>query len=445
MYISYITIYTLLQIPIFYGFWYYYSTHKQFQCSCKKFKETFPLAKASASLINYNLTILIISSIRIYKHYVYIPLHFKNLHYISVFFVYIWSIIHSIAHYLNFKKLLNPPYFTWGVGFTGHVLLTILFVFFIFSLPFFRKFFFHKFIVSHMLFYLSFMSFLYIHQTFCFIKTDSNTCPLPLSWLWYSLPLCIYLLEICYKYIFTVTQLVKYQLHSSDIIELQFLNSNIDNITGKIIWICCTHISPFEWHPFAITSLNHTNSTFSVIIKNRGNWTNKLSQLLFFYTKPRFLIHGPFINIPRNLISKVQNNPSVFISSGIGITSFSSIFFKLLTTRLCCPLHTIIIVKHPNEIAWILELLQTVSQYNSPFLSFTFFFTDTSIVNLDNFPFNYSIGRPDLKYELSKPIIHTNFDKYKHIYLYHSGRKNISIQLSNLCKKHKLYIYNDIK
>lgn len=439
-------IYTIIQLPIFYGFWLYYNTNKQFRCSCKKFKQTFPLAKASASLINYNIVILICSVLRFYKKYIYIPFHFKSVHYISVFYIYLWSIIHSIAHYVNFQKLKTPPYFSWGVGFTGHWLLVMLMCILIFSLPPFRRYFFHKFIIIHVTGLFLIIGFLYLHQSFCFIKTDNNTCPLPLSWLWITLPFILYICETIYKYTSCNAQLVNYIYHSSNVIELKIHRSTqlYNNITGKIVWICCKNASYFEWHPFAITSLNYSSDSYSIIIKNRGNWTKKVFNQLLYHNDLSLLVYGPFYNLSKSFISHIQHNPTILIASGIGITTFSSVLFKLFTNELYCKLHVIIIVKTPHEIEWIIPTLESLIKYKSTHFSVSFYFTDTTIVNIPRFTFNYSIGRPDIKNELFNTFIYNNFANYKNIYLYHSGNKNVTTCIRNACKNQSYYKFQNI-
>lgn len=440
------TIYTLIQIPIFYAFWYYYSTHKDFKCSCKKFKETFPLAKASASLINLNLSLLIISIIKFYRKYVFLPIRFISFHYITILYIYGWSIIHTIAHYFNFQKLKihSYSYFSWGVGFTGHFLLVIMMCFPLFSLPIIRKLYFHKFIISHNIFFIIFVSFIYIHQTFCFIKTDSNKCPLPLSWLWFTLPLLLYICEIIYKYTFCHVIPRECIYHSSNLLELQLPIPITNTDTGHVLWLCCTDISMFEWHPFAITKYNYSNNTCSIIIKNRGNWTDKLFNLIQYSQAPKLLYHGPFLNFPKKFIDHVQRNPTFFIASGIGLSTFSSILYKLLTLDLHSHLRIIIISKQPDEVKWIDEVITSLLRYKSRRFSVSFYFTNSSLSQLHNFNFRYNLGRPNLQYELFNNSIYNNFAVHKKIYVYHSGDNNVSNALRSICKTNSQYIYQDL-
>lgn len=441
-------IYSIIQIPIFIAFWVYYSTNKNFRCSCKKFKQTFPLAKTSAALISYNLSILILSTLKFIKKYIFVPIVFKYLHYTSLFYLYSWSVIHSIAHYINFQKLNNPPYFSWGVGFTGHVLLLLLLLFFIFSLPIVRQQFFHKFIVFHHIFFISFITFLYLHQSFCFIKTDTLQCPLPFSWIWFTLPFLLYIIENIYKYIFCSVKLYNYIEHSHNIIELQlqYNQSTLlsSNISGRTIWLCCTNISMFEWHPFAITSVNYSSNTFSIIIKNRGNWTNKLVNQLTYTYSPNLLLYGPFINISKRFLTNLQHEHSIIITSGIGITSFISTFYTLLYTPIYSTLHIIVITKHPSDISWAFEIFHSLLRYKQNNISLHFYFTKMLNPNSIQFPFHYSLGRPNLEHELIKPSLIHVFNNNKKILIYHSGTNAISRKLYKLTQKYPYYTFYNL-
>ena len=47
---------------------------------------------------------------------------------------------------------------------------------------------------------------------------------------------------------------------------------------GQYVFMNCPQISKWEWHPFSIAS-SEMNPQISFLIKNNGDWTNKLIQL----------------------------------------------------------------------------------------------------------------------------------------------------------------------
>ena len=429
-----------VQTLIFIGYWYYFSQHPQYKCACKKFQITFPLAKTSASLINANIAFLIIGTIQFYRKYIFVPFSFKFLHYIFVTFIYIWSITHIVSHYINLSKYYNfNLYFSWGVGFTGHFLTLVLIAFFIFSMPVFRQHFFHKFIVIHNVLFAIFISFIFIHSTFCFIKTDKNQCPIFLSWLWFAIPLIVFLAETLVKYMSPITHVHNFTFHNPELLEI-----NLDlpqSYVGKQIWICCPDISYFEWHPFCTYKAQSTQShSVSVIIKDRGNWCHKLHQTFRDYNKAsvRFLIHGPFLAHPKNFIDTLQNKDCILVSSGVGITSFVHVLDQLQYVHGF--LHFIIIVQSPDEIHWITN---TLSKLQDSFWNFSvhFYFTQSnSNFTQSEFPLDFSNGRPNFD-QIFNP---DNFLTLSKVHVYHSGVPSISKSIQNALRCDKLFDFHKV-
>lgn len=345
-----------------------------------------------------------------------------------IFFIYIWSTVHSVAHYINFSKLPNgnSNYFTWGVGFTGHLLIAILVWIGVFSSKFVRRKMFHKFIASHLVLGSMYIIFMYLHQTFCFIRTDQKKCPLPTSWIWVTCPFVLYIFETIYKY--TQTPIRNYTVvkhGSGNVFELQFPLPK--SFAGKTIWLCCPSISYIEWHPFAVTYYNDTTVTCSVVIKESGNWTRKLAIALGLpkgmpiISPPHFLIYGPFYTsfVDTDLIQilNTNNTKCVIVTSGLGITTFANVITQVSKN------HTIVIIaKHFRDISWIIQSLQDFTVY--------FFFTameQTYISDLGSTNFYYVFRRPD---NTDLEHIFTNVQ-----YVFHSGNMNVKSRLESECLK----------
>ena len=111
---------TLLYIAIFVSLLYYYSTlYNQLGIQ---------ISKASAALININLLLILISSSKFTKRIFYLSTTlFEMTHIFFATNLIIWSIVHCLAHYINFSKnnitnrLVNS-----GVGLTGHFIVFCL-------------------------------------------------------------------------------------------------------------------------------------------------------------------------------------------------------------------------------------------------------------------------------------------------------------------------------
>lgn len=414
----------ICQIAIFIGIWYHFQQNKEFRCVCKKFKEPFPLAKSSAALISFNLSLLILFSSKFFLRFFWIPIsRSQSLHYTLSFFILLWSIVHTIAHYLNFNKLKNPPYFSWGVGYTGILLWIILLLILSVSATRIRQSYFHKFVYYHSILFIFLIVFLFIHQSFCFIKTDYGKCPLPLSWIFVTPSLLLFLTEFIWKYADTryhvrVDRVVKHEGVSNDIIEVVLpLNSSF---AGKTIWLCCPTVSYFEWHPFAVSHTNEgIDNGCSIHFKTRGNWTTKFAKVLgvenngvFPVILPKVIIQGPFHCYPKHILENIASANSIIITNGIGVTTFSYLFTQLNNlSSFNNSLSVMIIVKDSTEIDWLLPLLHSlVSKFQT--ITINIALTQSKLSPPELSAFSVILGRP-------------NFTKFMHAhYISHALSSN---------------------
>ncbi len=426
----------LLQAIVFLIVWMYFTNSTHFRCACKKFQHTFPLAKASAALISVNTFFLVAGLCKTFHMYKYIQLSFKSLHYLSAAGIFIWSVVHTVAHVFNFNKLRYAPYFSWGVGFTGFILWITLSVIIFVAAPRIRKSLFHKFYMFHFLAFHSYMLFTFIHQSFCFIKTDKNTCPIPSSWAVISLPYILYLYETVSKYLSKYTSITKVVKHTS-VIELRVKVSR--EYAGKTVWLCCPQISWFEWHPFAVSSFSSESQDCSIHIKIRGNWTRKFVKLLgvehdtvFPVILPNILVQGPYHNHPPSLTQSARKEPCMFVAAGIGITTFIDLFGNLSSYD-CSKILVILILKKPQDVDWALPTLYRLTHAGA---GVQMYFTDTTITQINNFDFAYSIGRPDFDSILSSEYITTLYKNTTKTNVYFSGKTSIYKTLKHICTKH---------
>jgi NADPH oxidase len=404
------------------------------------------LAKTSGWLININLFLLLLFQIKSIKKILFIPFSIKYTHYFVVFYLYLWSLIHIISHYVNFSKLSNITnnLFNWGVGFTGHILIICLFLFILFSLPYFRKFKFHAFIAIHysLLFFVLF--FTSIHGSFCFFKPDVNSgvkCFPPTTWIWIIIPTFILFYEILYKYLSKKHKINNVILHHGNIYEV-VLNLDISYL-GKTIYVCCPDISHIEWHPFTVCKSSNNNYC-SLYIKIRGNWTTKFANLLgissvdsvFSTIYPEIFIDGPFLSFPKNINDIINTKTTLFISSGIGLTTFHHILYNLYLNKSAKNMHFVIISKTKDEILWILDLLKKINNIQNFHLYI--FFTSEQPTKLLNIDLPYSLGRPNFECILN--YLHLIHDSSSgHPYIFYSGRNSIQNDILILKKK---YIMN---
>lgn len=436
---------SFLQLVIFAFLWYYYFTHPLFKCPCKKYNHGFPIAKSSAILININILFILISISKIYKKFIYInDIILKSLHvYIAISIIF-WSLLHSISHYINFVNNKMSNLLLSGVGITGNLLIIFISVIILSSYIKSNKSYFY---IIHNISTILFIITICFHGTFCTIKYNVNTCPDLQSWKWLLSGLIIILIEKFYKYLFV--------FKSSSIINI---SNNLYQITlklsqkycGKIIFINVPKINRFEWHPFIISSYNKTTSDVSIHIKNNGDWTSKFIDILnnndLNHIPINIKIDGPYYHLPKNFNKKLLNEPSLLITSGIGITTFSYNLQQLSKETTFLKLYLIIIVKSPNDIAWFIPTLKLLFDKNN--VHILFYFTDVFQDNLYSknnivFPFNFNYGRPNFNNILESFFISNLFNKPNSlINIYFSGNKEILKDLKKIITNNKTFILN---
>lgn len=437
-----------IQSILFTSMYLYFNTTPAYTCLCKKYQTPFPAAKTSATLISFNTMVLILSKIKT-PYYYFPPIRsLAHIHTVAATCLVVWSCLHSFFHYINFLKLGSlSNLFSWNAGFTGHILLICIVTLCSTSIPYIREFLFHKFFVCHIFISSIFVTFNFIHQQSCTFKTTYNTCSFPTFWIWASPALVIYLAENIIKYLTkpfcpSHSQL---KLHHGRVLEITVPIE--ETHAGKSIFVCCPSISPFEWHPFVVTCSSGSSSgsdknACSIFVKQSGNWTSKLHrkyQIPFTLRSTSLLIQGPFYSLP--LPHKLLNHqPTVWISTGLGIVSFTHILHYLTrkpqTTNTKQPLVCFcIIVKSLLHIDWLLSLFLELQ--NHPNIQLYLYVTEAneSTTKLRAKTLRIIYKKPLFHDLLSSISLINNFHLHPRISVYFSGSGPISKDIKNQCKQ----------
>ncbi|KAK6914535.1 EF-hand domain [Dillenia turbinata] len=121
------------------------------------------------------------------------------------------------------------------------------------------------------------------------------------TWMYLVFPMILYagerLIRVLRSHIKPV-QILKVDTDQKDVVILHLSKPAGFNYTsGQYMFLKCAAVSPFEWHPFSITSAP-ADDYLSVHIKTLGDWTNQL-KTVFSKEKvkqslPRLLIDGPY-------------------------------------------------------------------------------------------------------------------------------------------------------
>ncbi|KAM0789559.1 hypothetical protein ACM66B_000370 [Microbotryomycetes sp. NB124-2] len=278
-----------------------------------------------------------------------------------------WSIVHTTAHYVNMfnveltqirKETAWAIMYTQPGGFTGHVMLLIMFVMYTTANRRIRQQAFETFWYTHHLFIL-FLLCLYTHATGCFVRGALPDQPVRClgynSWLWTIWGGLAYLVERVIREVRARrhTTLVGILMHQSGVIELRFIKPSMNYKAGQWLFLNVPDVSKWQWHPFTISSAPD-DAFVSVHIRQVGDWTQDLgrklgcdprssaalsalvssektrmksfvdigSRLLGKERLPTIKVDGPY-GAPAEDVFKFE--VAVLIGTGIGVTPFASI------------------------------------------------------------------------------------------------------------------------
>ncbi|KAH9770379.1 respiratory burst oxidase [Citrus sinensis] len=250
-----------------------------------------------------------------------------NFHKVIALGISIGVGIHAISHLAcDFPRLINAseekyepmePYFGdqpknyWHFvksveGVTGIVMVVLMAIAFTLATPWFRRnklnlpkplkklTGFNAFWYSHHLFVIVY-TLLIVHGQYLYLtkKWYKKT-----TWMYLAIPICLYATERLIRALRSSIKAVSIQkvaVYPGNVLALHM--SKPDRFrykSGQYMFVNCAAVSPFEWHPFSITSAPD-DDYLSVHIRTLGDWTRQLrtvfSEVCYF---PRVLIDGPY-------------------------------------------------------------------------------------------------------------------------------------------------------
>ncbi|XP_041005444.1 respiratory burst oxidase homolog protein E isoform X2 [Juglans microcarpa x Juglans regia] len=218
--------------------------------------------------------------------------------------------------------------------------------------PFNRLTGFNAFWYSHHLLGLVYVLLL-VHGTCLFLAHQWNQ---KTTWMYISVPLLLYVAE-------RTVRTCRSEHYSVKVLKVSVLPGNVFSLimskpqgfkykSGQYLFLQCPLISPFEWHPFSITSAPGDDH-LSVHIRTVGDWTQELKRiftesdyLTSIGSRTRFSLLGQMDQRgqPRLLVDGPYGAPAqdyknydvlLLVGLGIGATPFISILRDLLhNTRL---------------------------------------------------------------------------------------------------------------
>ncbi|KAL5813375.1 hypothetical protein ACOSQ3_024135 [Xanthoceras sorbifolium] len=236
---------------------------------------------------------------------------------------------------------------------------------------------------SHHLFVFVY-ALLIVHSMFLFL---TNNLTEKTTWMYIAIPVLLYAGERIFRAIrsgFYEVKILKAILYPGKLLSLKLHKAEgFSHKNGMYIFLQCPQISPFEWHPFSLTS-GSRDDFLSVHIRTLGDWSYQLYSLfqeaILTGAKeyPKIYIDGPYGSASQDYI---KYDILVLIGLGIGVTPFISIIkdiddgvqktqFDQVGSRECSitkgPLKTYLywVTREQSSFEWFRDVLKEISKAN---------------------------------------------------------------------------------
>ncbi|KAL3538141.1 hypothetical protein ACH5RR_001507 [Cinchona calisaya] len=195
----------------------------------------------------------------------------------------------------------RPNNYWWFVkgteGWTGVVMVVLMAIAFTLAQPWFRRnrlrlpttikklTGFNAFWYSHHLFVIVYILFI-IHGYFLYLskKWYKKT-----TWMYIAIPMILYACERlirAFRSGYKTVQILKVAVYPGNVMALYMSKPQGFRYTsGQYIFVKCSDVSPFQWHPFSITSAPG-DDYLSIHIRTVGDWTSQLKALFSKVCQP---------------------------------------------------------------------------------------------------------------------------------------------------------------
>nr|GEV03923.1 respiratory burst oxidase homolog protein C-like [Tanacetum cinerariifolium] len=249
----------------------------------------------------------------------------------------------------NYWHFVKEP-----VGYTGIIMVVLMTIAFTLATPWLRR---GKLNLPPLLKKLTgFNAFWYSHHLFVIVYTLLIVHGLKLylthkwykktTWMYLAVPLLLYACERlirAFRSSVKPVNILKVAVYPGNVLALHMTKPNgFKYKSGQYMFVNCAAVSPFEWHPFSITSAPG-DDYLSVHIRTLGDWTRQLKTVFSEVCQPprngksgllRADCKGESPNFPRVLIDGPYGAPAqdykkydvvLLVGLGIGATPMISI------------------------------------------------------------------------------------------------------------------------
>jgi respiratory burst oxidase len=211
----------------------------------------------------------------------------------------------SDAAYEPMKKYFGQtriPDYWWFVrgveGITGVIMVVLMAIAYTLAHPWFRRSKlsdsnplkrlsgFNMFWYSHHLFVIVYIAFV-VHGVCLYIN---RTWWKQTTWMYLAIPILLYAGERIFRALrshgFTTVRIEKVAIYPGNVIAIHMTKPHgFKYKSGQYIYVNCGEVSPFEWHPFTITSAPD-DSYLSMHIRCRGDWTSSFRAIFSQICRP---------------------------------------------------------------------------------------------------------------------------------------------------------------
>ncbi|XP_062204742.1 respiratory burst oxidase homolog protein B-like [Phragmites australis] len=204
-----------------------------------------------------------------------------------------------MKQYFGQRRVPNYWWFVKGVeGITGVIMVVLMVIAYTLAHPWFRRgklsegnplrrlSGFNMFWYSHHLFVVVYIAFV-VHGVCLYIN---RTWYKQTTWMYLAIPLLLYagerLLRALRSHGLTTVRIEKVAVYPGNVIAIHMSKPHgFKYKSGQYIYVNCGEVSPFEWHPFTITSAPG-DDYLSMHIRCRGDWTTSFRALFSQVCRP---------------------------------------------------------------------------------------------------------------------------------------------------------------
>ncbi|KAF4352075.1 respiratory burst oxidase homolog protein B [Cannabis sativa] len=227
----------------------------------------------------------------------------------------------------------QPENYWWFVkgteGWTGVVMVVLMAIAFILAQPWFRRnrlnlptalkrlTGFNAFWYSHHLFVIVYVLFV-VHGYYLYLSKEWYK---KTTWMYLAVPILLYACERLIRAFRSgnkSVKILKVAVYPGNVLALHMSRpQGFKYTSGQYIYLNCSAISPFQWHPFSITSAPG-DDYLSVHIRTAGDWTSQLKTIFSKVCQPPSINQSGLLRADIGQTNNIPRMPRLLIDGPYG-------------------------------------------------------------------------------------------------------------------------------